>query len=351
MNRFLTLCLFALILISSCTKNKIQPPDPPVVDTTIVDTTIIDSTVIDTTKPPIVPKDRFVTRAISSELRYFYVDADVNTDLFLGSLWDLKDTSGGLEIETMKTISKPFSMDIYFQDLLVEPEMNIVPTYDLVKAYISKSLTNRNTRGSGHFNSTGFSDYHAIKLFLGNNKDVAKITDLIIHDDSTTIRKANGQLLDAQLAEYTVSSFSEESRNQFAKENLPKWKSQGLDPYYVSIAVYGRQVFFMGESDSTGNDLQAALRKLLAEDVLSEQNKAVLAAGSLLVYYRTDVKDPFIKYAEGLAGIEQLAAEFQQAFKNYKPTYNYPLYYYLSSVEEDRYLRYTFNFNLWVEQQ
>ncbi|MHC8949350.1 hypothetical protein [Sphingobacterium hungaricum] len=318
---------FLFITILGCGSDPVPPitpkPDPEPVDTI---------------KTPVTKDSIFEKKTQSVEFSEVYVDETFDQSLFLGSLWNLKDTVGRLLIENLASKAKSFEVNVMPSSFQMD-FFKGVPSYAAIRRYAD---THSETSSSGPISTQNseFSDYRQIQAYLGYSKDIQKVIELVKHKDSTTIVKSHSTLRRAFNVNLILDVDFSDYQNNYTNDDINKLKKENYNPYFVHSVNYGTHLILMAESNSPRPDLSAAIDKLLENKALSTADEQVLASSNLLAYYRGGSKNSFIQYAKGTAAIKSTMAELLIQMDRKDNRYDYPINFTLTSLETYRSLGY-----------
>jgi len=301
---------------------------------------------------PVIPKDstevlkpdpgpQFETRRVQVEMDEYYVDGSVEDSYFLGSMWSLKDTVKGLQLESLRDKSKTEKFHILsFNDPSVDKGF-FEPTYNSVLAYANKFKKSKQY-SSQRFSKTTFADYAEIQGYLGYSKDVEQALSLVRHSDSTTVQKKYNTLLYSNLNKLTLFVDHVEYYEAYPESIIAQLKKDGYNPYLLASVTYGSQLILMGESDSTRVSLNTAIERLLDNKPLEQMDVKVLDNSQVLIYYRDGGKESFVQYPKGTKAIQSTIAELLNRIKLTENIFDYPLKYSFMSMTDYSTLR-TYN--------
>ncbi|MGE8292576.1 MAG: hypothetical protein ACN6ON_12890 [Sphingobacterium sp.] len=332
------LLLFVLGLISSCTKDPVIKPEiePP--------------TPIDTTKV-VMPKPKdslFERRSFSFVIHEHFVDETVDQQLFLGSLWSLKDTTKSLHLENIQSMAKKFP--IYVMANSAKEEMgHFFPSYTSILNY-ANLFKNTDLSGSIEMGSRDFSDYAEIQLYIPLNKDIEKVLNLVKHGDSTTVQKTHSTFRHTLVRRLTLDTDQVDYFSNYQESDLNNLKKLGYSPYFIISVNYGYQLVIAAESDFTRPDMNRAIDKLLEGNPLDNIDEQVLNTTKLLVYYRDGSKDTFIRHAINLQEIKSTLSTLSHRIKSNFDNFTYPLSYLAMHITTGEILGYTNTFDLQVKK-
>ena len=337
-NWTLLLFVFGLGLFSSCTKDPIIKPEiePP--------------TPIDTTKVIVpTPKDSlFERKSVSFVIKEHFVDETVDQQLFLGSLWSLKDTTKGLHIENIQSKAKNFP--IYIMANSAKEEIgHFLPSYINILKY-ANLFKNTDLPGSIEMDSRDFSDYAEIQLYIPLNKDIEKALNFVKHGDSTTVQKPYSTFRHTLVRRLTLDTDQVDYFSNYQESDMNNFKKLGYSPYFILSVNYGYQLVIMAESDFTRPDMNRAIDKLLEGKSLDNIDKKTLNATKLLVYYRDGNKDTFIRYAVNFQEIESTLSALSRRMESNFDNFTYPLSYLAMHIATGEILGYTNTFDLQVKK-
>lgn len=323
----LTLYSFLFITFLGCGSDPVSPVLPP------------DPEPIDTIKNPIAKDSIFEKKSVIYSVNETFFDESFDQSLFLGSIWNLKDTSGRLLVENLASKAKSFEVNVIpssFENELFKG----VPTYNAIRMY-AEMFKNSLSNGSIAAQSSEFSDYRQIQAYLGYSKDVQKVVDLVKHSDSTTIVKENTSLRRTLNVDLNLFVDLVDYQNNYSEDDITKLKQQNYSPYFVHSVNYGTHLILMAETDFSRAELNAAIDKLLEKKALSTADEQVLAASNLLAYYRGGSKNSFIQFSKGTAAIKTTIAELLIQMDRKENRFDYPINFILTSLEDYTQLEYS----------
>ncbi len=282
----------------------------------------------------------FEKRKVQIAMSEYYSDSSIDQSYFLGSLWHLKDTLNGLQLESLAKKSKPDKFHVLSYSFTVDMGF-FEPSYNAVLEHANKFKSSKQTTGIS-MSRTTFADYAEIQRYLGYSKDVEKVLSLVRHSDSTTVQKKYNTLLHGDLEKLTLYIDQTEYRDTYPESTISQFKQEGYDPYVLALVTYGSRMILMGESDSSRVSLNTTLEKLLADTPLEKNDVAVLESSQILMYYRDGGKDSFIAYPKGGKAIQSEFAELLNRIKRTQNDFSYPLKYSFMSMFDYDVLR-TYN--------
>jgi len=334
------LLLISLLVWISCTKDPIEPKvEPPVVVPT------------DTTKnEPTFPKDKYEIRKVQLPMSELFADDNIDEQVYLGGIWNLKDTIEGPRLESMESKAKKVKFHfLSHNDASVDLGF-FEPSYSNVLSYADKFEKSKQV-SSIIFTSSTFEDYAQIQGYLGNSKDVKKILSLVKRGDSTTINKTNSTLRVSNVNKLTLFIDFMEYHDAYPEAEVAVFSEAGYSPYVLSSVTYGTHTILMGETDSTRASLNTAIDKILDNKPLDEFDIKVLDCSKLLIYYRGGGKRSFIQYPTGAKAIETVLLDMLLYKKQTENIFNYPLTYDFMSLKDFSTLRYYNIFDVRVKKQ
>ncbi|MDF2514850.1 MAG: hypothetical protein K0R59_146 [Sphingobacterium sp.] len=325
-----TILLFVTLLLGlSCTKDPIvKKEDPP------------EMVPADTSKKvPSTPVDKFELRKIRLQMNEFFADDSIDEKVYLGSLWHLRDTLMGPQLESLAAKAKKAEFHILsYNDASIDMGF-FVPSFNDVLSYANKFKKSKQA-SSINFESSTFGDYAEIQSYLGNSKDKNKVLSLVMHSDSTTIQKPNSTLLINNVNKLTLFIDHTEYLDTYPESEIAVLTTAGYSPYVLASVTYGTQMILMGESDSTRVDLNEAVEKLLKNGELNERDIKVLDCSNLLIYYRGGGKKSFIQYPKGAEAIRAACKDLLLYVEQTENIFNYPLSYSFMSLVDYGTLQY-----------
>lgn len=328
--------VFFLFLLLGCTKNGIEVPpkeEPPKVEPEIP-------------KPPVSAIQK---KSVSQEFNRFTVQQLYAESDYMGSLWDLKDTTKSFNLVPIKSKEKQGLMTFYSNNNFSSGISEFNPSYqnmtDYAKTFTSGSI-------NLNFSNSDFFDYAIIEGYLDDVNDVNAIKSLVAINDSTHIRKANS--IFRYLAQDDLTIFVDLTTvwEVYDANYLKVLKEQGIDPYYAAGAIYGSESVFMGETDYTKSEYIEVIDKLLKKEELDNANRAVLNASNLLIYRKDGLmKSSFIKYAKGASEIQQVIKEYNERLVRSANAVNYPLRYIFARLGDNATLRYNHKYDILIDNR
>lgn len=329
----------ACIFCFSCTKSK---PDPPVK---------IDSTKKEVDETGINNGSKIIKKGTVVEISDFKIYDDNAENFYIGSLWNLKDTSKFLNIvpipnkELKDTKTSIFSPSNFSADIA-----NFVPSYNEMFSYAKKFTVGSSTLSS--LNNSSFFDYATLQYYIANRNDYEIIKSLVAVNDSTYIRKKYGIVNHSKLEYLTLFTDIVEFSANYDQSFVKKVKSENINPHYLSSVTFGFEYALYAESDSTKASFNRVLEKLLNKTSLNRIDEEVLKASNLLIYRRDSAnKDSFIKYAKGMSEIKGAVGEFLKINSDSALAVKYPLSFTLTSLDDFSSLKYNLKFDVIVKEQ
>lgn len=271
------------------------------------------------------PKPIFEKRQIQLKMSEYYTDQSTDESYFLGSVWNLKDTIKGLQLESLQKKAK----NTKFHILSYNPSIDMgffEPNYSSILAYANR-FKNSSQSGSMSFSKTTFADYAEIQGYLGYSKDVERALSLVRHSDSTTVQKKYNTLFYSNLNKLTLFVDHIEYFETYNDGTIAQLKKEGYNPYLLVSVTYGSQLIIMGESDSTRVSLNTALDRLLDNKSLEDKDLKVLDCSRVLFYYRGGGKDSFIQYPKGGQAIQTTVKNLLAMIEKTENVFSYPLKY------------------------
>ncbi|WP_139351044.1 hypothetical protein [Sphingobacterium sp. CZ-UAM] len=313
--------LFSSLIWFSCTKDpivkKTEPPVPAPADTS--------------KKEPDTPKDKYELHKIQFQVNELFADDAIDEQVFLGSIWDLKDTVGGPQLESMASQAKKVNFHILsYNDLSVDMGF-FEPSYSNILAYANKFNKSKQASSINYAMST-FEDYAEVQGYLGNSGDVKAMLSLVKHADSTTIQKPNSMLLVNNVNKLNLFIDHTEYLDAYPETEVANLINAGYSPYVLASVTYGSRMILMGESDSTGISLRNTINKVLDNNLLDDQDIKVLDCSKLLIYCRGGGKESFIQYPAGAKAIETGLKDLRRYMDQTENIFDYPLTYSFMSL-------------------
>lgn len=338
-NWTLLLFAFGLGLILSCTKD-------PVIKPTIEPPTPTDTTKVTVPKP----KDSlFERKSVSFVVKEHFVDETVDQQLFLGSLWNLKDTTKGLYLENIQSKAKNFP--IYVMANSAKEEIgHFLPSYVSILNY-ANLFRNTDLSGSLEMDSRDFSDYAEIQLYIPLNRDIEKALNLVRHSDSTTVQKAHSTFRHTLVRRLTLDTDQVDYFSNYRESDLNNLKKLGYSPYFILSVNYGYQLVIAAEGDFTRADMNRAIDKLLEGNSLDNMDEQVLNATKLLIYYRDGGQETFIRHAVNFQEIKNTISALNLRMESNFDNFTYPLSYLAMHISTGEILGYTNSFDLQVKKK
>ena len=287
------------------------------------------------------PKPMFEKRQVQFEMSEYYTDQNIDENYFLGSIWHLKDTIKGLQLESLEKKAKNTKFHILsYNDPSIEMGF-FEPNYNSILAYANRFK--KSTQFSGmSFSKTTFADYAEIQGYLGYCRDVERALSLVRHSDSTTVRKKYNTLFYNNLNKLTLFVDHIEYYETYTDGAITQLKKEGYNPYLLASVTYGSQLILMGESDSARVSLNIALDRLLDRKPLEDRDLKVLDCSRVLFYYRGGGKESFVRYPQGAKAIQTAMKDLFTTIQQTENVFNYPLKYSFMSMADYSLLR-TYN--------
>ena len=272
------------------------------------------------------PKEVYVTKTGKATFKEQYTASDINQDLYIGSLWHLKDTIDKVELESQQFPFPLFECELFFDNPSI-PYTSVIPTFQAMRNYAYSKKPNI---GSYSLGGSGgrFDDYAQIKGMLPDNVDRQEFLRLASVNDSTVTRKPHTSMFTAETVTHMHIDF-QGMAYKISDDDRQAMKDMNKSLYMVSSVAYGKKYVIMVESDSIPGSINSAFRKLIADESLDQRDEETIAASKMLLYYRGGKKESLVAKAEGKEDILTLIHQFHQEWADKSRMYDYPLYYYL----------------------
>lgn len=330
--KYLFLLLFSVYFLSSCDKEE------------------VDLESIENDGGVVSKKYQFVGRSVGFSVNQIYVDGTTDKNFYLGTVWGLKDTTPQLKLEPIFKYYKPFKSAISSTHPMLR-SIKVIPSFDVIRAFAKKSKSEQSVFGQSSVGA--FFDYRAIRYHLNNSPDVDSVLKLVVHHDSTTVKRANSLLLRREHIAFSLNTDLEDFARAFDKKNIANLKKVGINPFYVSSVNYGTHSIIMGETDYSRSDLKNTLEKLLYNQILTKTDESILAGSDILVYLRGGRKTSFIRRETGVNGIKNLVNDYKKELELQQNTFDYPISYTLGNLTSygDLKFWYTYDFLVREEQE
>ncbi|MDM1293482.1 hypothetical protein HX021_04135 [Sphingobacterium sp. N143] len=278
---------------------------------------------------------------------YFMMSNTIDKDLFLGGLWLVDSTKEGGALEKLRVDISNFKMKVvHNSDLNTIKFADFTPNYKNVLAY-AKLFKNDIFSANVNFSYGNFSDYNMIRTFLQNSSDADEILALIAKDKDgeRMVQQKHGYYENQVLVDLVLGAQYDEFAAFFDKKYVESLTQAGNVPAYVSSAAYGQHSLILVESDYAVGEIKNILEKLKAGEQLNNTDKDLLASSAMVIYLRGGDQESYIKRAEGLKDIEAAWELFREKSDKKNKSYEFPIWYRLTSLENFRLMTYKMKFD------
>ncbi|MDM1292725.1 hypothetical protein HX021_00260 [Sphingobacterium sp. N143] len=328
--KYLFVLLLSICLLSSCDKEDVD----------------LESKELE--EDALAQKYHFIGRSIGFSVNQIYTDQTIDQQFYLGSIWGLKDTMPTVALSPLHNYIKPFKSSISSTHPTLR-SVKIIPSFAAVRSFAKKSKGEQTVLDQ--FSTGTFFDYRAIRYHLNNSADVDSVLRLVVHNDSTTVKRVFSILLHREHVAFNLYADFDDFASTFHGEELLTLEKTGLKPYYVSSVNYGTNSIIMGESDYPGSDFKRVLEKLLDKQSLTNMDEEILQHSDVLIYLRGGRKASFIQREHGLEGIRKLVKAYKKELEVQRHTFDYPISYTLSDLATFRSLKFWYSYDFFVREE